>query len=86
MTPFIAVELDNVMSRIAAYIWATIIHKFNYFPNRPNVIASHSHEWLHNLYFIINFEFHIVYNMRLCLGPFLVERLVGRVECLVILG
>lgn len=58
MTPFIAVELDNVMSRIATYIWATIIHKFNYFPNSSNVIAPHSHVWLHNLYFIINFEFH----------------------------
>ena len=84
MTPFIAVELDNVMSRIAAYIWATIIHKFNYFPNRPNVIAPHSHEWLHNLYFIINFEFHIVYNMRLCLGPFLWNGLLAESSVLVI--
>ena len=84
MTPFITVELDNVMCWVTTYIGTTIIPKFYYFADRANMITAHPHEAFRNFDFVTYFKFHIVYNMRLCLGPFWIERLVGRAECLVI--
>ena len=50
------------------------------------MIAAHPHEAFRNFDFVTYFKFHISYNMRLCLGPFLWNGLLAESSVLLFLG
>ena len=86
MRHLITIKLHDVVSWLVANIPTTVTSMLQNYTDGAKMIAAHPQEWLHDFDFVTNFKFHISYNMRLCLGPFLWNGLLAESSVWLFLG
>jgi len=84
MRYLVTIEFHDVVSWLVANIPATVTSMLQNNADGANMITAHPHKTLRNFDFVTYFKFHISYNMRLCLGPFLWNGLLAEPSVLVI--